>query len=1253
MPTQPPRVDGKFLSADGDRFLVKGVAYGTFAPDASGAQFPPAVRVGQDFAQMAAAGFNTVRVYTVPSRALLDQAAEHGLRVMIGMPWAQHIAFLDDRALTRQIRRETVGHLRELGSHPAALLFAVGNEIPPGVVRWHGAARVERFLRDLYDEAKAARPEALLTYVNYPPTEFLDLECFDVCAFNVYLHREENLRAYLGRLQHLAGHKPLLLAEAGADSIREGRDEQARVTAMHLDTAFAEGACGAVAYSWTDEWWRGGQMVDDWAFGLVDASREPKAALAAVSRSFADAPFSGDVQAAWPKVSVVICAYNAADTLEDCLTSLEELTYPNVEVILVNDGSRDQTPEIARRHAGVRVIDIPNGGLSAARNIGIAEATGEIVAYTDADVRVDPDWLTYLVQPMLTSSVAGVGGPNVVPPDDPFVAQCVARSPGGPTHVMLDDRIAEHIPGCNMAFRREALLAIDGFNPIYLRAGDDVDLCWRLQAKGYKLGFAPAALVWHHHRASVRAYWRQQVGYGEGEAWLEAHHPEKFAGRNVIWRGHIYSPLPFVRSLTGKRVNTGVWGTAPFPSVYNTHAHALEFLPHSTHWLAASTLLIVAGIAGLWSTQTAAALALAGLGAFGWLITLGRCAMFGRAANLENVDGLDVRGPRRARLKYRVLIAWLHFIQPLAQFHGRVRGVLAPPHYVAPERATRLPWKAVTPSFGDALRAARLLFGGTSERRFWSEAWTSHDRVLTELTGTLRAVRPARAVGVDDGWRADWDVSTGVGRWGWLDMRALIEEHASGRVLLRMGTRLRPTKLGLALALALATLTLVATKLGIALDRPLLSFGCALGVIAIFARAAWHTTVAVAVAGQAVARVTADSGMVPLGVPASGRRTPAIRRVPRLQIVQATVVALVTAAALAGGAWTTRDAVKRIALAAQPPVEAAMPVPDAVIGGGVAVASNGDLFVADVRHGQIRRVRPQLPLDAVPAENLVLQARKLPGALVSFDGATDVAVAPNGDLLVADARNNRICRIDRLTGKILPVAGTGAAGFDGDGKQATQSALNAPSAVAVARNGDLYIVDTMNHRIRVVEQATGIITTVVGNGAPAVGVSIGDGGQARAAHLLRPGDLAVAPNGDLYIADTGNNRVRRVAAATGLITTVAGDGSFGSGGDGGSATMASLAGPAGLALVPIGNRVTIYVADHFNGSVRRVDAQGIISTFGGARRFIAPTRVAYHPGGWLYVVDASPAGVTGLAVSKPPRYRLAEDQQRAVPRKVT
>src|SRR5439155_2019880 len=200
------------------------------------------------------------------------------------------------------------------------LIMALGNEIPPGVVRWHGSLRIEKFLRELYEEAKSASPQSLFTYVNFPPTEFLDLSIFDVCAFNVYLHREPELRAYLARLQHIAGHKPLLLAEAGADSIREGTTGQAEITVMHVRAAFEEGACGAVVFGWTDEWWRGGHPVVDWSFGLVDRERNPKPAAVAVSASFADAPFAPAIRRTWPRVSVVVCAYNAAQTLDECLT---------------------------------------------------------------------------------------------------------------------------------------------------------------------------------------------------------------------------------------------------------------------------------------------------------------------------------------------------------------------------------------------------------------------------------------------------------------------------------------------------------------------------------------------------------------------------------------------------------------------------------------------------------------------------------------------------------------------------------------------------------------------------------------------------------------------------------------------------------------------------------------------------------------------------------------------------------------------
>src|SRR5439155_16527271 len=153
-------------------------------------------------------------------------------------------------------------------------------------------------------------------------------------------------------------------------------------------------------------------------------------------------PFPPDRRA--PKISVVVATYNSARTLDDCLGSLLKLKHGNYEVIVVNDGSTDDSEAIIRRYP-FRSITTPNMGVSAARNEGWRAATGEIIAYIDSDARADPDWLSYLDTTFLESDVVGVGGPNLVPPEDPWVAKCVYRSPGGPTQVMLDDQSAEHI----------------------------------------------------------------------------------------------------------------------------------------------------------------------------------------------------------------------------------------------------------------------------------------------------------------------------------------------------------------------------------------------------------------------------------------------------------------------------------------------------------------------------------------------------------------------------------------------------------------------------------------------------------------------------------------------------------------------------------------------------------------------------------------------------------------------------------------
>ena len=285
----------------------------------------------------------------------------------------------------------------------------------------------ESFLERLYKAVKKVDPQALVTYVNFPTTEYLDLPFIDFVSFNVYLETREKLEGYLARLQNLAGEKPLVMAEIGLDSMRNGPEAQASTLEWQIRSTFATGCSGIFVFSWTDEWHRGGFDIDDWGFGLTDRNRNPKPSLASVSRAYVQVPFPADLN--WPSISVVICTYNGHRTIRDCLEGLKKVDYPNFEVIVVNDGSTDGTEIIAKEY-GFKVISIPNGGLSNARNVGMRAANGEIIAYTDDDAVPDPHWLTYLAATFLTTDHVGVGGPNIPPVDDGAKAECVANSPG-------------------------------------------------------------------------------------------------------------------------------------------------------------------------------------------------------------------------------------------------------------------------------------------------------------------------------------------------------------------------------------------------------------------------------------------------------------------------------------------------------------------------------------------------------------------------------------------------------------------------------------------------------------------------------------------------------------------------------------------------------------------------------------------------------------------------------------------------------
>jgi GT2 family glycosyltransferase len=741
---------------------VRGVTYGPFRPDETGDEYPAGDVLERDFAALAANGLNCVRTYTVPPRRVLDAAYRQGLLVMVGIAWEQHVAFLSGRRRARSIKERVREGVRACAGHPAVLCYAIGNEIPASIARWHGRRPIERFLRQLYEAAKAEDPGgALVTYVNFPSTEYLQLPFLDLVCFNVYLEAQDRLEAYVARLQNLAGDRPLVIAELGLDSLRNGESVQAETLETQIRTCFAAGCAGTFVFAWTDEWHRGGYDVDDWEFGLVDRARRPKPALAAAREAFAGAPLPRELE--WPRVTVVVCTHNGAATLAETCAGLAELDYPEYEVLVVDDGSSDRSAAIARA-AGFRVISTPNRGLASARNTGLELASGDIVAYLDDDARPDPHWLRYLAATFLASDYAAVGGPNLAPQDG-VVAESVANAPGGPIHVLLSDREAEHIPGCNMAFRRDRLQAVGGFDPQFRVAGDDVDVCWRLREAGQRLGFHPAAVVWHRRRSSIRAYWRQQRGYGRAEALLERKWPAKYnrAG-HVAWTGRLYGPGP-ARALFSlpSRVYYGTWGSREFQSLEQPSLGTAGLLPLMPEWyLLVAALALLSLIAPLWGPLLLALVPLTG--AVGLLVVQAWLAS-GRAT------------PKGQRRRLRLLTLALYLLQPVARLAGRLGYGLTP-------------WRRRS--------RARMAAFWPGERTLWSEHWRAPPERVRELEAALVARGSSvRRAGPHD----RWDLEVRGGMVGAVRVRTAVEEHGWGRQLVRYRWWPRCSPVGLTVAL--------------------------------------------------------------------------------------------------------------------------------------------------------------------------------------------------------------------------------------------------------------------------------------------------------------------------------------------------------------------------------------------------------------------------------------------------------------------
>jgi len=770
-----PRVLGKFIYFGDKKVFIKGVTYGTFLPRPNGDDYPEVQIMERDFQSMAANGFNCVRTYTPPPKRLLDCALKHGLTVMVGLPWEQHVTFLDTKESRRGIRSRMRQYVRDLNKHPAIFCYTIGNEIPPSIIRWYGRARVEHFLKSLYRTVKSVDPEGLVTYVNFPTTEYLKLRFLDFSCFNVYLENKESLNAYLARLQNLADELPLVMAEIGLDSRRNGEDKQAETIGWQVSNCFQSGCAGAFIFSWTDEWNRGGFDIEDWDFGLTTRDRQPKKALLEIKERFSHIPFPDNI--AWPKISVVVCSYNGARTIRQNLEAMKKVDYPNFEVIVVNDGSRDITPKIVADF-NVHLISTVNMGLSNARNTGYQAATGEIVAYIDDDAFPDPHWLKFLAYTFITTDYAAVGGSNILPDGVNEIADCVDNAPGGPTHVLITDFEAEHIPGCNMAFRKSVLEEVGGFDTRFRIAGDDVDICWKIQERGWKIGFNCAAVVLHHCRHMIKHYWKQQYNYGRAEGMLEDKWPEKYnSAGHIVWQGKIYSKGP-THGGGRSRIYQGVWGTALFQRLYQPAAHGIFVLPLMPEWyLMIAFLGFLTFLGTLWAPLFIV---------FPLFVGAIVATMFQAFISAENAAFMTDDHLRIKRIQLKSITFFLHLIQPLARLLGRIRHGLTP-------------WRMRGMS--------KFLLPWLQTYTIWSEQWRAPEVWLGSLDQSLKD----HDVSLKRGGEYDrWDLEVHGGLFGAVRLLMAIEEHGGGKQQLRFRLRPKISRLGIYTVLFFAALSVMA-----------------------------------------------------------------------------------------------------------------------------------------------------------------------------------------------------------------------------------------------------------------------------------------------------------------------------------------------------------------------------------------------------------------------------------------------------------
>jgi GT2 family glycosyltransferase len=773
-----------------------------FDPSGDAMDFPQKLAIRRRFEELDRGHTTGLILGDKHATSLLGIAAQAGLQVLV-----EFIVTGDEASSDRDIDAAVSKIIKSVDlwrGAPALTGYLIDCQIAPSALRHQGVSQVRKRLANLIEAIRASDPDCLIALKHRLATADLSLLDEDLIYAEMPALAPAELRAYVVRLHNLAEARPVVL-EFG-----EGLPGQDELVAC----AFGLGAAGVVAPAMrpaASPGWLGPRVLSGGEllpFVTLNGTCPPK-------------PIET------PMVSVVICAYNAERTMRACLEALRKLDYPNYEVIIVDDGSQDGTAEISAAFPEFRLIRQPNKGLSVARNVGSHAANGEIIAYTDSDCVVDPHWLTLMVRAMNEDGLDGCGGPNYAPHEEDWVAGCVAASPGAPCHVLLSDDRAEHLAGCNMVFRKTALLAVGGFDPQFTAAGDDVDICWRMLDGGYTLGYCPAAFVWHFRRNTVKAYYGQQRGYGKAEALLFPKYSERFNALGQIrWRGVI----PGIgRTYPGGTPKPVAWTSrdGQLQRVADAHLSVAQVLPLTAEWNAGAVVALLLSI-GMGITIVPA-LTLLALGPIWALHYAGK-------APLEKCHGGFVA---------RMLIAWLAYTGPISRTIARSRHRRSSRQSGQLESGVRQ-----RPTFDWIGRRIRLAY--------WSENWTPRDALLERIAHHQAAL--GRPTIHDPGWR-DADLLLEPGALTRVEIKTADEEHSGGRLKNHVAIRAKLS----GLARAGLTLSILGTAAAVLLGggAAAAASGIVAGAMTICAASELIETLRTAY--RVVEQSASELGLVPLG----------------------------------------------------------------------------------------------------------------------------------------------------------------------------------------------------------------------------------------------------------------------------------------------------------------------------------------------------------------------------------------------------